>query len=171
MSPPIAIEARNLVKEYRIYRRPADVLWELVSRRPRHQRHRALDDVSFAIRRGEVVGNIGRNGAGKSTLLKVLTGVLDHEGGTVSIHGEVSAILELGVGLNPEYSGRENILFGCVCRGMSLREFLEAEVKTDRGPWAIEGHCPLGEVVEIIDRLIRSGENSRHQRTSGHRTA
>jgi ABC-type polysaccharide/polyol phosphate transport system ATPase subunit len=146
MSPPIAIEARNLVKEYRIYRRPADVLWELVSRRPRHQRHRALDDVSFAIRRGEVVGIIGRNGAGKSTLLKVLTGVLDHDGGTVSIRGNVSAILELGVGLNPEYSGRENILFGCVCRGMSLRE---AEDKFDR-------IVAFAELEEVIDRPFKT---------------
>src|ERR1700740_1648277 len=121
MSPveKLAIQVAGVSKYYKLYPRPSDILRELVFRRKQHSLLRALHDISFDIRRGEVVGIIGRNGAGKSTLLKVLTNVVDHDSGQIVISGKVAAILELGTGINGEYSGRDNIFFGGICRGMS----------------------------------------------------
>ena len=114
--PAIRIEGR--VKDYRVYAHPRDRLAELILRKPRHQPFRALDNVSFSLEQGDVMGILGRNGAGKSTLLKVLTGVLSADQGTVEVNGTVSSILELGVGINPEYSGRENARLGALARGV-----------------------------------------------------
>ncbi len=149
MSPPdapLAILVRELVKDYRVYARPVDRLLERLGGRPRHTRLRSLDRVSFGIRRGEVVGIIGRNGAGKSTLLKVLTGLLDHDGGEVAVAGSVAAILELGAGINPDYSGRDNVLFGAVCRGLSPRAARER----------MEEIIEFAELGAVIDRPFRT---------------
>lgn len=118
MDDHTALAVEGLVKDYRIYPDPRHRIEEMLLRRQRHTKYRALDSVTFKLRRGEVVGILGRNGAGKSTLLKVLTGVLAADAGTVHLEGRISSILELGVGINPEYSGRENARLGALARGV-----------------------------------------------------
>lgn len=106
-----AIEVNNLTKTYKLYddnrRRIIESLFPNV--KPKYKEFNALKDVSFKIKKGESVGIIGKNGSGKSTLLKIITGVLNQTSGNIVTDGRISALLELGAGFNPEYTGVENI--------------------------------------------------------------
>lgn len=119
MSSEIAIKVENLSKRYQIYEQPRDRLKQFVLPRmqrlvgmPPNQYYRefwAVKDVSFDVKKGETVGIIGRNGCGKSTLLQIITGTLAPTSGSVSTQGRIAALLELGSGFNPDFTGRENV--------------------------------------------------------------
>jgi lipopolysaccharide transport system ATP-binding protein len=117
-----AVRATNLTKHYEVYKRPADRLIEMVTRRPRHTTFAALEDVSFDVGRGETVGIIGQNGAGKSTLLKLLCGVSKPTSGSITTEGTIASILELGTGFHPEFSGRDNAALNAAILGLSAEE-------------------------------------------------
>ena len=122
-----AIEVRGVSKFYNLYERPQDRVKELFSltKKKYHTLYKALDRVSFTVKKGETLGIIGRNGAGKSTLLKLITGVITPSEGSIETHGEISALLELGTGFNPEYTGYENIFLNGSMRGFSDEEMQE----------------------------------------------
>ena len=122
-----AIEIKNLSKMYRLYNKPSDRLKDSLGfgKKKRYREHYALRDVSFDVREGECVGIIGTNGSGKSTILKIITGVLAPTAGEVSVHGRISALLELGAGFNPEYSGLENVYLNGTMLGFSQNEINE----------------------------------------------
>ncbi|MBY0431812.1 MAG: ABC transporter ATP-binding protein [Rhodospirillales bacterium] len=125
MSEDTAIAIHGVSKIYRVYARPQDRLLQAFRRRQCFQEFWALRDLDFQVRRGETVGIIGRNGSGKSTLLQVICGTLQPSFGTVTIHGRISALLELGSGFNPDFSGRENVFLNASIMGLS-RDEIEA---------------------------------------------
>ena len=124
------IIVESLSKVYKLYEKPIDRLKESLSIKKKlyHINHYALNDISFKVKKGETVGIIGVNGSGKSTLLKILTGVLNSTKGTVFVDGKISALLELGAGFNPEYSGMENIYLNGTMLGFS-REQMDERVQ------------------------------------------
>jgi lipopolysaccharide transport system ATP-binding protein len=108
----VVLRADNLGKEYRLYDSPRQRLAALLTGRASHRSQWALRGVSFELRRGQCLGVVGDNGAGKSTLLKLIAGTLKPSTGSLNQFGRVTAILELGAGFHPEFSGRDNLFFG-----------------------------------------------------------
>lgn len=126
MCSDIAIEAQHLSKCYRIYEKPHERLLQLFLRDKKHYGREfwALKDVSFKIKKGETVGIIGRNGSGKSTLLQLICGTLNPTSGDLKTQGRISALLELGSGFNPEFTGRENIFMNASVLGLTQEEII-----------------------------------------------
>jgi lipopolysaccharide transport system ATP-binding protein len=132
MSSDIAIKVENLSKCYEIYDTPRDRLKQFLLPRLRHKvglppaqyykEFWALKDVSFEVKKGETVGIIGRNGSGKSTLLQMICGTLTPTSGSVVTHGRIAALLELGSGFNPDFTGRENVYMNATVLGLNKDE-------------------------------------------------
>jgi lipopolysaccharide transport system ATP-binding protein len=121
MSSEYAIEVVGLSKCYQIYDKPSDRLKQMLmsGRKQYYKEFWALKDVSFKIKKGETVGIIGRNGSGKSTLLQMICGTLNPTAGEIKVNGRVAALLELGSGFNPEFTGRENVYLNSTVLGLT----------------------------------------------------
>jgi lipopolysaccharide transport system ATP-binding protein len=156
----LAIQVTNLSKIYTIYNRPQDRLkqsliprlQQLIGRPPDRYFHEfwALRDVSFEVKKGETVGIIGRNGSGKSTLLQLICGTLTPTSGTVTTQGRIAALLELGSGFNPEFSGRENVYLNGAILGLSKAEI---DSRFDD----IAGFADIGDFIDQPVKIYSSG--------------
>ncbi len=142
------VETKNLGKRYNLFDHPIDQVKEFLSfgKKRYHQEFWALKDISFNIRRGESFGVIGENGAGKSTLLKIITGVTKPTIGSIETRGKIGALLDLGTGFHPEYTGRENIFLSGAIIGLT-----ESEIR-DILPEIIE----FSDLGDFIDRAVRT---------------
>lgn len=170
MSADIVIRVANLSKSYTIWSSPSARLhgpfWGRVGRLPflpegvrhtceqlSHQSFRdffALRDISFHVEKGECVGVIGQNGSGKSTLLQIVAGVLDPTRGTAEVQGKVAALLELGSGFNPEFTGRENVYLNASVLGLSRAEI-------DRRYDEIAAFADIGDFIDQPIKTYSSG--------------
>ena len=146
------IRVADVSKVYKLYKKPSERLFDALglARKGRFKEHRALDHVSFEIRKGETVGIIGTNGSGKSTILKIITGVLSPTEGEVAINGRISALLELGAGFNMEYTGIENVYLNGMMMGFS-REEMDARLPD------IVQFADIGEFVNQPCKTYSSG--------------
>ena len=180
MSSEPAIAARNLGKCYQLYARPQDRLKQFFAggRRQYFREFWALRDVGFDIMPGEVVGILGRNGAGKSTLLQLVCGTLTPTVGEIAVKGRVAALLELGAGFNPEFSGRENVFLSAAVMGIpeaeiaarfeelvdfsGIRDFIDQPVKTYSSGMYVRLAFSVATSVEpdilVIDEALSVGD-------------
>lgn len=145
------IEIKNISKIYNLYNKPSDRLKEaLFSRKSRHTEFAALNDVSFNVNKGEILGIIGKNGSGKSTILKIITSVLTPTSGECIVKGKIAALLELGAGFNMEYTGIENIYLNGQMIGFSKEEM-------DKKLQAIIDFADIGEHIYQPVKTYSSG--------------
>ena len=177
-----AIEVRELGKCYQFYARPQDRLKQFLAR-GRKQYFRefwALQGVSFQLRRGEVLGLVGRNGAGKSTLLQLICGTLQPTVGELQVRGRIAALLELGAGFNPEFTGRENVFMNAAVLGVpedeiaakfdaivdfaGLRDFIDQPVKTYSSGMYVRLAFSVATSIEpdilVIDEALSVGDGA-----------
>ena len=145
---PFAIRVRDVGKRYELYERPSDRLLQSLyrGRRAFYTEFWALRDISFDVRRGETVGIIGANGSGKSTLLQIIAGTQSTTTGSVDVDGRIAALLELGSGFNPEFTGRENVFVNGAILGLAHRQ-LESR---------FDDIVAFAGLAEFIDRPIKT---------------
>lgn len=144
-NPPV-LRVQDLSKQYLLYASPGDRLKAMLTGRANHQSHWALQGVSFELQRGQCLGVVGNNGAGKSSLLKLLAGTLHPTSGTLERTGRVTAILELGAGFHPDFTGRENIVFGGQLIGIEESQMHRL----------IPGIIEFSGLADAIDRPIKT---------------
>ncbi len=155
LPPELAASATGLVKDFHIHQRSLGLRHLLVKREGRDVTTvRAVNDVSFELRRGEVVGLVGQNGSGKSTLLRLLSGVFRPTSGTVRVRGRVAALLELGAGFDQRLSGRENVYMNASGYGLSRHEV------DDRMDGILE-QADIGRFVDLPVEIYSSGMRQR----------
>lgn len=149
MAEPVIV-LEDVVKRFRLYHDvisgPIKELLFFWQRERYYEEFLAVDGVSFSIERGEVVGLIGPNGSGKTTILKMIAGLLEANEGRLDVRGKVTALLAQGVGVHPEFTGRENVLYGGMLLGMSKEEVLAK----------LEGIVAFAELGDFIDRPLRT---------------
>jgi len=152
MTDNIAISVKNVTKTYQLYNSHADRVKEAFHplRKKYHRPFNALTDVSFQVEKGEFIGIIGRNGSGKSTLLQLICGILQPTAGSVEANGRISALLELGAGFNPEFTGRENVYLNASILGFSKEDI-------DRKFDQIEAFADIGEFIDQPVKIYSSG--------------
>ncbi|MDP1932505.1 MAG: ABC transporter ATP-binding protein [Gammaproteobacteria bacterium] len=173
-----SISVENIHKDFRIYERPQDRLLELVLRKPRHKVFHVLQDISFSVLEGRSLGIIGDNGAGKSTLMKLLVGTLQPTSGSIAIKGQVAALLELGAGFHPEFTGRRNIYLNAALLGVpddniaameqeiiefsELGDFIDRPVKTYSSGMYVRLAFSIATMVRpdvlVIDEALSVGD-------------
>ena len=145
----IVIKVENVTKEYKIYKKPIHkILFNLAPKfyESKVSNFRALNNISLEIPKGATVGIVGRNGSGKSTLLQIITGTLNPTLGNVNINGRISALLELGAGFNPEFTGRENVYLNGAILGLGRKEIDEK----------FDSILEFSEIGEFIDRPVKT---------------
>ncbi len=151
MSQDTIITVQNVSKKFRQYASVADGVKEMLHplRKKYHQEFWALKDISFEVKKGDSIGIVGRNGSGKSTLMQILCGILQVTSGEVAVHGRVSALLELGAGFHPQFTGRENVYLNGAIMGFSKEE-------VDQRFQAIADFADIG---DFIDQPVRTYSN------------
>ena len=152
MSSDLAVEVTQLSKTYHLFNKPSDRFMQGLWGKRRQYFHevQALKDVSLSIKRGDTVGIIGKNGSGKSTLLQIICGTVQPTSGACQVYGRISALLELGAGFNPEFTGKENVYLNAAILGMTLEEV------TEKYP-AIEAFAGIGEMINQPVKTYSSG--------------
>jgi ABC-type polysaccharide/polyol phosphate transport system ATPase subunit len=147
-----AVEFEHVSKSYAVYESPADRLMELATlgAATRHRDFHALTDLTFSVGRGEVFCIIGENGSGKSTALQLIAGIFEPTAGNVRVNGRVSALLELGSGFNPEFTGRENVYMNGAILGLSKKDL-------DQRYSSIEAFAEIGDFIDEPVRTYSSG--------------
>jgi len=148
MHSDTAISVRGLTKTYRIFSHPGDRIKQALTlgRIHFHREFTAVKEASFEVKKGATVGIIGRNGSGKSTLLQLISGILTPTAGTVEVNGRISALLELGAGFNPEFTGSENIYFQGALMGLSKSEMDSR----------LQDIVKFADIGEFIDQPVRT---------------
>lgn len=148
----IAVSLRNISKKYKLFNSPKERLFEALHpfNKKYHREFWALKDISMDIYKGHTVGIIGRNGSGKSTLLQVICSILRPTSGSVTVNGRISALLELGAGFNPEFTGRDNVYLNGALMGFSREEMKERMPR-------IEAFADIGEFIDQPVKIYSSG--------------
>lgn len=142
----VVMRVQGISKEYRLYDSPRARLRALLTGRSTHRSHWALREVSFTLHKGECIGVIGDNGAGKSSLLKLLAGTMRPTQGSIDCDGRVTAILELGAGFHPEFTGRDNLYFAGSLIGINQTQMRELE----------SGITEFAQLGEALDRPVKT---------------